>query len=129
METGEIQTPSRSYPIIPDYSKSNPWPHTIIKNYPVQGFGADLVMLARLQAAKALKSAHLRAVLISTIHDSIVADCPESEVEQVGRILNQAVNDVPRLCKEVFKYEFSLPLNSEVQFGPNKKDMKLLTLS
>jgi DNA polymerase I-like protein with 3'-5' exonuclease and polymerase domains len=126
---GQLEIPSgRFYPITPDYSKKNPWPHTIIKNYPVQGFGADLVMLARLQAAKLLKAAGVKgSVLISTIHDSIVADCINAEVELVGRLLKQAVEDVPRLCKQTFHYDFKLPLTAEVQYGPNKRDMKDLT--
>lgn len=125
MRDGRLTIPSgRFFPITPDYSKREPWPHTIIKNYPVQGFGADLVMLARLQAAKLLRESDItQALLISTIHDSIVGDCAEEEIEEIGRLLNQAVEDVPRLCKEVFGYEFSLPLASEVQYGPNKKDL------
>jgi DNA polymerase-1 len=125
MRDGQLEIPSgRIFPITPDYNKREPWPHTIIKNYPVQGFGADLVMLARLQARKLMQQKQLRSLLISTIHDSIVADCPDDEVETMGRILNQAVEDVPRLCKQVFDYEFSLPMTAEVQYGPNKKEMK-----
>jgi DNA polymerase I len=131
MRNGRLEIPSgRYFPITPDYKKFNPWPETIIKNYPVQGFGADLVMLARLQAKRLLRESALvrQAMLISTIHDSIVADAPDEEVNEVGRILNQAVEDVPRLCKEVFGYEFSLPLTAEVQYGPNKKDMRDLII-
>lgn len=128
---GRLEIPSgRFYPIEPDYTKRNPWPHTVIKNYPVQGFGADLVLLARLQAAKYLrKHRGLRSLLVSTIHDSIVADCPDDEVELVGRILKQAVEDVPKLCALTYGYEFKLPLTAEVQYGANKKDMKDLTIS
>lgn len=127
---GYLEIPSgRQYPITPDYTKRNPWPHTVIKNYPVQGFGADLVMLARLQAAKSIRESGLECLLISTIHDSIVADCPEKNVQAVGKMLNDAVEAVPKLCRQVFGYEFSLPLNAEVQVGPNKKDMKELTFT
>jgi DNA polymerase-1 len=127
---GRLEIPSgRFYPIEPDWNKKEPWPLTVIKNYPVQGFGADLVMLARLEAAKRLRKASLRALLISTIHDSIVADCPDDEVEEVGRILNLSVESVPRLCRMVFGYDFSLPMTAEVQYGSNKKDMKELTFS
>lgn len=122
---GKLEIPSgRFYPIVPDYNKFEPWPHTIIKNYPVQGFGADLVMLARLEARKRLRAAQIEALLVSTIHDSIVADTPSKHVEAVGRILNDSVEAVPGLCKQVFGYDFSLPLNAEVQFGMNKKEMK-----
>lgn len=128
---GQLEIPSgRFFPIKPDFNKrGEPWPITVIKNYPVQGFGADLVMLARLQAAKNLRIAGVKSVLISTIHDSIVADCPENEVELVGKILNDAVEAVPDLCRKTFGYDFSLPLNSEVQYGPNKRDMHDLTFS
>jgi DNA polymerase-1 len=126
-----LEIPSgRFFPITPDMTKREPWPITVIKNYPVQGFGADLVLLARLQAAKLLRKAAgvKESVLISTIHDSIVADCPENEVEVVGRILNQAVEDIPMLCKKVYGYDFSLPMAAEVQYGPNKKDLLDLKL-
>lgn len=122
--TGRLEIPSgRHYPIKPDYRKREPWPLTIIKNYPVQGFGADLVMLARLEANKRLKESGYEYKLISTIHDSIVADAPEQYAEAVGRILYDSIKEVPKLCKQVFGYDFSLPLTSEVQIGPNKKDM------
>lgn len=138
IRNGQLEIPSgRIFPITPDYKKREPWPHTIIKNYPVQGFGADLVMLARLQAHKLLRkfivdagvTGSMTPVLISTIHDSIVADCPLKYVEAVGHILNQAVEDVPRLCKQVFGYEVSLPLTAEVQYGPNKKEMTDLSFA
>jgi DNA polymerase-1 len=123
-----LEIPSgRFFPIVPDPKKREPWPITVIKNYPVQGFGADLVMLARLQAAKLLKERQLSGLLISTIHDSIIADCPKEEVEEIGRILNQAVEDIPMLCKKTFGYAFGLPMTAEVQYGPNKADMQDLT--
>jgi len=105
------------------------WPITVIKNYPVQGFGADLVMLARLEAKKRLRASGLEYALVSTIHDSIVADCPSEYVQEVGKILNDSIEYVPTLCKQVFGYDFSLPLTSEVQYGPNKKEMVDLKLN
>lgn len=126
--TGRIEIPSgRFFPIAPLVNKWNggmDWPITVIKNYPVQGFGADLVMLARLEARKRLRASGLEYSMVSTIHDSIVVDCPLLLVAEVGRILNDSIEYVPTLCKQVFGYEFSLPLTSEVQYGPNKKDMK-----
>jgi DNA polymerase-1 len=124
----QLEIPSgRIFPI--EQNPNGRWPETIIKNYPVQGFGADLVMLARLQARKLLMESGLEAMLVSTIHDSIVADCPEKNVVDVGHLLNQAVEDVPRLCRLTFGYDFSLPMTAEVQYGPNKKDLRDLTIS
>ena len=104
------------------------WPITQIKNYPVQGFGADLVMLARLEARKMFQEQGSRASLIGTIHDSIIADCPSEDVTATARILFKAVERVPELCKTIWGYNFSLPLTSEVQCGPNKFDMEDLKL-
>ena len=124
---GRLEIPSgRHFPISPLVNKWNggmDWPITVIKNYPVQGFGADLVMLARLEANKRLKASGLEYKLVSTIHDSIVADCPTSCVGAVGRILYDSIEAVPALCKKVFGYDFSLPLTSEIQVGKNKKEM------
>lgn len=124
----QLEIPSgRIFPMEPDYKKwGEAWPITLIKNYPVQGFGADLVMLARLQAMKELKCARLRALLISTIHDSIVADAPDDEILAVSKILHDSVAAVPELCRKTFGYDFSLPMSSEIQYGPNKKDMRTL---
>lgn len=124
-ENGYIEIPSgRIYPIKPDLSRGYPkWPETVIKNYPVQGFGADLVKLARIEFCRRLKADGTRADFISTIHDSLVADCPEESVRAVARALFDSIAKVPVLCRETYDYEFKLPMTSEIQVGPNKRDL------
>lgn len=97
------------------------WPLTTIKNYPVQGFGADLVMLARIEFFKRLKASGLEALFIQTIHDSLVVDTPYKNVYTISKMLTESVEAVPRLCLETFGYNFSLPLTSEILIGPNKR--------
>lgn len=119
-----LEIPSgRYYPFEPEikYGKIK-WPITKIKNYPVQGFGADLVMLARLEAKKRLKK--MEVDFVSTVHDSIVVDCEAKYLDTVANILLSSVKEVPRLCKQEFGYDFTLPLNAEIQYGPNKRDMQ-----
>ena len=120
-----LEIPSgRYFPFEPEVTKwGAKWPITKIKNYPVQGFGADLVKLARLEARKNLNASGLEHKLVATVHDSIVADIPEKNLDPVARILMDAVENVPKLCKQVWGYDFSLPLTAEVQYGPNKRDM------
>ena len=136
--TGKLIIPSGRYfpfePIQVDgkYVKTREgtlkWPITQIKNYPVQGFGADLVMLARLEARKLFNEHKLEADFVCTIHDSIVVDCPTSSVELAGKLLLQSVQSVPKLCKQVWNYTFKVPLNAEIQVGPNKYDMEEMKL-
>lgn len=118
----------RYYPLKPEKKNGElKWPLTLIKNYPVQGFGADLVILARCRAKKALSDSKMDAMLVGTIHDSIIADTTTENILPVGKILLQAVEEIPSLCEKVFGYKFSLPLTAEVQYGPNKKELKDLT--
>lgn len=122
---GFIEIPSgRYYAFEPEFKHNDwKWPLTRIKNYPVQGFGADLVMLARIEAWRLLKESGVRFVMIQTIHDSIVVDTPEKNVYTVCNILKKAVESVPDLCRKHFGYDFSLALTCEVQIGMNKRNM------
>lgn len=117
----------RGFKFDPSYSKQEPWPITKIKNYPVQGFGADLVMLARIEAWRRINEEGLESKFIQTIHDSLVYDCPTEEVPVVAKILTESVAKVPELCYNYWDYKFSLPLSSEILVGPNKYDLKEYT--
>lgn len=125
---GFLEIPSgRHYQFQPVFKYNDwKWPETTIKNYPVQGFGADLVMLARIEFARLLRKSKLEACIVATVHDSIVVDTPSKNVVAVAQLLKQAVESVPELCKQEFGYAFSLPLSCEIQTGPNKLDMKEL---
>lgn len=121
----KLEIPSgRYYPITPEIKRGElSWPLTIIKNYPVQGFGADLVMLARLRAHQLIRS---KALPISTVHDSLVYDVDNSMelCYNVACLLKQAVEEVPDLCRKIWGYDFTLPLTCEVQYGMNKLEME-----
>lgn len=124
-QNGRLTIPSgRYFPFQYEQTKWGlKWPDTKVKNYPVQGFGADIVKLARLEFAKRLRASGIRALLISTIHDSIVVDCLEKDVPAICRLLKDSIEAVPALCKQVWGYTFTLPLTCELATGMNKKDM------
>jgi hypothetical protein len=46
------------------------------------------------------------------------------KVYTISKLLKEAVEDVPRLCKQIWNYDFNLPLTCEVQYGMNKQDMQ-----
>ncbi len=122
---GYLEVPSgRFYTFEPILKRGEyKWPVTQIKNYPVQGFGADLVMLARIEAKRLITEAGIQADFVQTVHDSIVVDTPTENCYTVCMALKQAVESVPRLCYEEFGYEFGLPLTCEIQPGKNKLEM------
>jgi DNA polymerase I-like protein with 3'-5' exonuclease and polymerase domains len=100
------------------------WPITTIKNYIVQGLGADLVMIARISLYNRLKKLGLQSKLVATVHDSIVIDCPHEEWLQVASIGLQCVRDVPLNFERLFGQPFNLSLNAEVLYGETLGDMK-----
>jgi DNA polymerase I-like protein with 3'-5' exonuclease and polymerase domains len=121
--TGRITIPSgRYFPIVPDYNKRDPWPLTIIKNYPVQGFGAELVALARCRILQRLGE-RADALLVNTVHDSIAIDTTKENCYNIRDVLTESVEEVPALCKQIWGYDFTLPLTCEVKAGPNLADM------
>jgi hypothetical protein len=91
------------------------WPLTTIKNYPVQGLGADLVMLARIELMRLIEESGLEALLVMTVHDSLVIDTPSRNVEEVSRMILEAVDKVPQLCYTNWSYRFSLPMSAEIK--------------
>lgn len=122
---GYLEIPSgRFYEFQPVLKKQGwKWPETQIKNYPVQGFGADLVMLARIKARELVRALGVQADFIQTVHDSLVLDTPEENVYNICVALKEAVESVPRMCYDYFGYEFGLPLTCEIQVGKNKLEM------
>lgn len=102
------------------------WPVTTVKNYPVQGTGADLVMIARVSLHRRMKSLGLKSLLVSSVHDSIVLDCPLDEYKAVGNLVRNVVQDVPRNFHKLFGIEFNLPITAEILYGPNMADMEEL---
>ncbi len=99
------------------------WPITQIKNFPVQGTGADLMALARVIVWHDWRKQGMTGKLISTVHDSIVADVPDKEVVKGCKLLLAAFEKVPAQFNKIFGVPYDLPFKGEVQFGPNLKDM------
>lgn len=122
---GRLVSPTgRIFPYTPKEGKYGlEWPITMIKNYPVQSFGADLVMIARISLFNRMKKLNMKSKLIATVHDSIVIDCPEEEWEQVAIVALSCIQDVPSNFERLFKTPFNLALNAEVLYGHNMQDM------
>lgn len=99
------------------------WPVTQIKNYPVQGTGADLVSIARIEFYRLIKEKQIECLPVATVHDSIVVDCPFSSRDLVGRALDQSIRSIPKLFGERFGTVFNVPIYAEITAGPNFADL------
>lgn len=128
--TGKIVCPhGRWFPFQPYLKRGEwVWPRPSILNYPVQGTGADLVAIARVEFFRLFRKERVDGFLISSVHDSLVCDVPDYEVERTARLIKIAVESVPKLFQERFEIEFPLPLRVEIMVGNNQKDLTLLEI-
>jgi DNA polymerase-1 len=79
-------------------------------NAPMQGTAADLIKLAMIAVANWIKDENLHSKLIMQVHDELVLEVPDSEVELVKTRL-------PQLMQQVAKLD--VPLLAEVGVGKN----------
>ena len=117
-----------SVPMGRDYRGELKIPWTTLTNYPVQGTGADVMMLARISFFRRLKNLALPVVLISTVHDSVVVDCPKEYVQVVAKLFYEVFADLIPNIKRCFGYDWVVPLGCEVKYGPDMKNMQKLLL-
>ncbi len=98
-----------------------------IFNYPVQGLGHDLMAIVRVSLRQRLKKAGLQSLLVSTVHDSILLDCPMQETSKVCKLIFNVFDDIPMNFEKIFKVPLDLPLRVEVKIGPDWGTMEEIT--
>lgn len=116
-------------PMRRDYRGNLVIPWTTLTNYPVQGTGADVMMLARISFARRLKSSSIPALLVSTVHDSIVVDVEKQYVPQVAKLFYEVFDDLIENIRRCFGYKWIVPLDCEVKYGMSMKNMQKLDKS
>ncbi len=79
-------------------------------NAPMQGTAADLIKLAMIAVDKWLRDEKLQSKLIMQVHDELVLEVPENELELVKKTLPNLMQNVAKL---------SVPLLAEVGVGGN----------
>ncbi|HET9914383.1 MAG TPA: DNA polymerase I [Anaerolineales bacterium] len=84
-------------------------------NAPVQGTAADIMKLAMLKVAPALKEAGLKAKMLLQVHDELVFECPKEEVQETARVVQEVMANA---------YPLSIPLSTEARCGVNWGEMK-----
>jgi DNA polymerase I len=83
-------------------------------NTTIQGTAADLIKLAMVTLSHRLKEERSSARMTLQVHDELVLEVPENEVQPVGRMVRQVMESV---------YPMSVPLVADLKVGPNWLDM------
>lgn len=118
---------SWSIPMGRDYRGDLKIPWTTLVNYPVQGTGADIMMVARLSAHARLRKYKVPGVWVSTVHDSLVYDTPKENAQTITNIFHEVFDDLPKNIMRNFDVEWIVPLECEVKGGKNMKEMQKLS--
>ena len=95
------------------------WPVTNIKNYPVQSLGADVMSIARVDFARRFWRSGINGKLRCTVHDSIVVDVPNKDVDRINQMFYDVFADIPENFKNIFGVEYNLSLGCELKVGPD----------
>ena len=71
-------------------------------NAPIQGTAADIMKIAMIKVANALKEQGLKAKLVLQIHDELLIEAPSEEVEAVKQILMDYMQNAVSLAVPMY---------------------------
>jgi DNA polymerase-1 len=86
-------------------------------NAPIQGTAADIMKLAMLKIPSALKAAGLSGKMLLQVHDELVLECPENEMQKTARVVQETMANA---------YPMSIPLETEARAGISWGGMTVL---
>jgi DNA polymerase-1 len=84
-------------------------------NAPIQGTAADLVKIAMIRVYRRLRRENLGARMILQVHDELLLEVPEKEIERTREVVRAEMESV---------YEMSVPLVVDVGVGKNWMEAK-----
>ncbi len=84
-------------------------------NLPIQGTAADILKRAMIDVHAALKEAHPKAQMILTVHDELLFESPEDQVDDVVNLVRERMAGAVPL---------KVPLDVDVGVGENWKEAK-----
>lgn len=86
-------------------------------NAPIQGTAADIMKIAMIRIPPALQSAGLTGKMLLQVHDELVLECPEKEMEKTAQVVQRTMANA---------YPMSIPLETDARAGVNWGEMKVI---
>jgi DNA polymerase-1 len=83
-------------------------------NHPIQGSAADIIKIAMVRLHHELHARHLRARMILQVHDELVLECPDAQVDVVVPLVRQVMENA---------YPLESKLKVDVAVGQNWDEM------
>ena len=83
-------------------------------NAPIQGTAADIIKIAMIRLHQALQERRPRARVILQVHDELIAEAPEDEIETLAPLMREIMEDA---------FELEAPLKVDLMVGQNWDEM------
>jgi DNA polymerase-1 len=84
-------------------------------NTPLQGTAADLIKMAMIRIDAALREQKLKSRMTVQVHDELVFEVPQDEIERMRTLVREEMENV---------FPLSVPLLVEMGVGPNWRDLE-----
>jgi len=84
-------------------------------NAPIQGTAADIIKIAMIRLHRVLQERHLRARMILQVHDELIVEAPDDEVEGVASLMAEVMENA---------FELRAPLKVDLKVGQNWDEME-----
>ena len=84
-------------------------------NTPIQGTSADIMKLAMIKVYNKFKEEGIASKILLQVHDEIIIDCKNEELEKIKKIVKEEMENV---------YKLDVPLKVEIDTGINWYEAK-----
>lgn len=104
---------------IPDINSKNPnqrgFAERTAVNTPLQGTAADLIKIAMIRIDQAIRERELKSRMTLQVHDELVFEVPEAEIDIVRSLVREYMEKV---------HDLEVPLQVEIGVGQNWRDLE-----
>ena len=118
-ESGYVETIFGRRRYIPELKEKNfnirAFGERVATNAPIQGSAADLIKIAMLRIARALRDAKLQATMLLQVHDELVFEAPPEELAGLSTLVKREMEGAAALA---------VPLVVDIGTGPNWLEAK-----
>jgi DNA polymerase-1 len=116
-EYGYVETIMKRRRYLPDITSANAVVRGFAErnaiNAPIQGSAADIIKLAMVAVHEAMKSKNFKSKMILQVHDELVFDVHESEIDELKALVKTAMEGAIKMV---------VPMEVEMEIGDNWLD-------